>query len=379
MAEERTQRRLAAIMAADVVGYSRLMERDEGGTLAVLKSRRKNVLEPLVARNGGRVFKIAGDGVFVEFGSAVNAVQCAIDLQNKMAEANDGVPEDRHIILRIGINLGDVMVEGGDLYGDGVNIAARLEAIADPGGILASGTAHDYVKNKVRVGFEDFGPQTLKNIDEPVRAYRVGGMPAVALKQPKPPADRPSIAVLPFMNMSGDPEQEYFSDGITEDIITDLSKVATLRVLSRNTTFAFKGKAVDVSHIARQLNVGYVIEGSVRKSGGRVRITAQLIDAHKDSHLWAERYDRDLNDIFALQDEISQAIVAALKISLLPQERETIESRSTQNPEAYRLYLLARYYRAQYTPRSQEIALRFCWRALEIDPSYARAWALVGL
>jgi adenylate cyclase len=369
------QRRLAAILAADVVGYSRLMERDETGTFAALKSRRKEVLEPLVAQHQGRIFKVTGDGVLVEFGSAVNAVQCAVELQQAMDTANHELPDDHHIVLRIGVNLGDVMVEGSDLYGDGVNIASRLEALAEPGGVLVAGTAHDYVRNKVKVRFDDLGSQALKNIAEPVHAYRVAGRPAIAVAATRSIIDKPSIAVLPFTNMSGDPEQEYFSDGITEDIITDLSKVFALNVLSRNTTFTFKGKAVDVGQVARQLKVGYVVEGSVRKAGGRVRITAQLIDASRDSHVWAERYDRDLKDIFALQDEISQAIVAALKGKLLPEEKRAIESRSTQDPEAYQLYLLARYYQTQYGVRTLKIAHRFCLRALEIDPNYARAWA----
>ncbi|MGH7185624.1 MAG: adenylate/guanylate cyclase domain-containing protein, partial [Pseudomonadota bacterium] len=234
-------RRLAAILAADVVGFSRLMEADEAGTLAALKVRRKDVLDPLVAKHHGRVFKTTGDGVLVEFASAVNAVQCAVDLQQGMATANEGQPEDRHIILRIGVNLGDVMVEGGDLYGDGVNIAARLEAIAAPGGILVSGTAFDHIKSNVKVGFDDLGPQSLRNIAEPVRAYRVTGAPAVTVAAPKTASDKPSIAVLPFTNMSGDPEQEYFSDGITEDIITELSKFRSLFVIARNSSFSFKG------------------------------------------------------------------------------------------------------------------------------------------
>jgi adenylate cyclase len=379
MAEVRAQRRLAAILAADVVGYSRLMEIDETGTLAALKSRRKNVLDPLVAKHQGRIFKTTGDGVMVEFASAVNAVQCAVDLQQGMATANSGESEDRHIILRIGVNLGDIMAEGSDLYGDGVNIAARLEALAEPGGILVSGTAHDYVRNKVTVGFDDLGAQALKNIAEPIRAYRVTGTPVVAAASPKATTDKPSIAVLPFTNMSGDAEQEYFSDGITEDIITDLSKVSALNVVSRNTAFTFKGKPVDVAQVAQRLKVGHVVEGSVRKAGGRVRITAQLIDAAKDTHIWGERYDRNLNDIFALQDEIAQAIVAALKIRLLPAEKKAIENRSTRDPAAYQTYLQGRYYFVHYGVKDVEIAIRFGQRALEIDPQYARAWALIAV
>ncbi|MGH7187023.1 MAG: adenylate/guanylate cyclase domain-containing protein, partial [Pseudomonadota bacterium] len=238
-------RRLAAILAADVVGFSRLMETDEAGTLAALKARRREVLDPLVAKHQGRIFKTTGDGVLVEFASAVNAVQCAVDLQQDMAGANEGQPDDRHIVLRIGVNLGDVMVEGGDLYGDGVNIAARLEALAQPGGILVSGTAHDHIGTKVKAGFEDLGAQALKNIAQPVRAYRATGTPAFSVATTKPVSDKPSIAVLPFTNMSGDPEQEYFSDGITEDIITELSRFRSLFVIARNSSFQYRDKATD--------------------------------------------------------------------------------------------------------------------------------------
>jgi adenylate cyclase len=354
------------------------MERDESGTLATLKDRWKDVLEPLVARHRGRIFKVTGDGVLVEFGSAVKAVQCAIELQDAMAAANGDLPEARRIVLRIGVNLGDVMVEGSDLYGDGVNISARLEGLAEPGGVLVSGTVFDYVRNKLNAEFEDLGIHALKNIAEPVRLYRVAGTPRVSIETNRA-IGRLSIAVLPFINISGDAEQEYFSDGVTEDVIIDLSKVSALSVVSRNSSFAFKGKAVDTSQIARQLKVGHVVEGSVRKAGERVRITAKLIDASNNSHIWAERYDRDLKDIFALQDEISQAIVMALKIKLLPNERKAIESRSTQNHKAYQAYLLARYYVTQYSARTEQVALRFCRRALEIDPEYARAWALAAI
>ena len=376
------RRRLAAILAADVVGYSRLMQADEAGTLAVLRSRRTEILQPLVDKHHGRIVKLIGDGALIEFASAVDAVECSVVLQEGMEAANAGQPEDRRIVLRIGINLGDVMVEGSDLYGDGVNIAARLEGIAEPGGILLSGSAYDQVKNKVDKVFEDLGPQSLKNMAEAVRVYRVST--ALASTEGVTPgrtvlASKLSIAVLPFVNMSGDPEQEYFSDGITEDIITDLSKVSTLNVLSRNTTFTFKGKAVDVGQIAQRLKVEYVIEGSVRKAGGRVRITAQLIDARKDNHVWGERYDRDLNDIFALQDEIARAIVAALKIRLLPAEKKAIENRATHDSKAYQLYLLSRFYRIQHGVRNLEIAIRFCKQALEVDPNYSRAWALLAV
>src|SRR5262245_49992574 len=272
MTDDRTQRRLAAVLAADVVGYSRLMAVDEADTLAVLKSRRKQVLEPLVSKYQGRIFKVTGDGVLAEFGSAVNAVQCAVDLQQRMASANDGVAGDRHIVLRVGVNLGDVMVEASDLYGDGVNIAARLEGMAEPGGILISGTAYDYVRNKVKVDFDDLGAQTLKNIDEPVRAYRVRRPHDKPKAKELPLPDKPSIAILPFTNMSVDPAQEPFADGLTEDLITDLSRNADLFVIARNSTFAYKGKSVDVRKIAGDLGVRYLLEGSVRRAADRVRI-----------------------------------------------------------------------------------------------------------
>jgi adenylate cyclase len=379
MAEARAQRRLAAILAADVVGYSRLMQRDEAGTLAALQARLKEILQPVVARHHGRVVKLMGDGVLVDFGSAVNAVECAVELQVAMTAANADLPPDRQIVFRVGLNLGDVLVEGGDLYGDGVNVAARLETLADPGSVFVSQTLFSQVRGKVPFGFEDLGEQTLKNMSEPVRVYRVSGAhaPAAAGRTAQP--SKLAIAVLPFTNMSGDPEQEYFSDGITEDIITDLSKVSTLNVVSRNTAFTFKGKPVDIAEVGRRLNVGHVLEGSVRKAGGRVRITAQLIDAIQDSHVWAERYDRELDDIFALQDEIAQAIVAALKVKLLPAEKQAIETRSTHDPQAYQIYLQGRYHLLHHGVKNLEIAIRLGQRALEIDPQYARAWALIAV
>jgi adenylate cyclase len=380
MAEERVRRRLAAILAADVVGYSRLAQVDEAGTLDSLKARRREILGPLVGQHQGRIVKVMGDGVLVEFASAVNAVACAVELQQAMQNANAGLPEDRRIVLRVGVNLGDVLVEGSDLYGDGVNIAARLQASAEPGSIFVSETVFNHVRGKVNAGFQDLGEHSLKNIADPVRIYKVSGT-ATDAHAPRM-TGRPSkifIAVLPFANLSGDPEQEYFSDGITEDIITDLSKASAVSVIARNTSFAFKGKMADVSKIAEQLNVSHVLQGSVRKADGRVRISAQLIDGKVGDHIWAERYDRDLKDIFALQDEISHAIVSALKGKLLPEEKKAIETRSTQNPEAYNLYLLGRHYHRQRGARNLQIAIRFCQRALNIDPSYARAWALVAL
>src|SRR5262249_48735250 len=288
MAQESTQqRRLAAIMAADVVGYSRLLEQDEAGTLAALKKRRKEILVPLVAEHDGRIVKVMGDGVLVEFSSAVNAVRCAVALQKDTAKANADWAEDRRVHLRIGVNLGDLVVDGGDLYGDGVIVAVRLQSIADPGGICISGSVHEQVGNKLPLSVEDLGLCEVKNIAKPVQVFRVKAGSGTGVRRETellPRQAKLSIAVLPFVNMNGDPEQEYFSDGITEDVIIDLSKVSTLNVLSRNTTFTFKGKAVDIGQIAQRLKVGFVVEGSVRKAGGRVRITAQLIDASKDSH-----------------------------------------------------------------------------------------------
>jgi adenylate cyclase len=377
MAEERAQRRLAAILAADVVGYSRLMEQDEAGTLAILKRRRQTLLEPLVVKHHGRIFKVTGDGVLVEFGSAVNAVQCAVDLQRAMADANTDQSEDRQVVLRIGVNLGDVAVEGSDLYGDGVIVAARLEALAEPGGILVSRTIHDHIKGKLKVSFDDMGALALKNFAEPIQAFRVEDMPGITIPTTDPISARPSIAILPFTNISGDPEQEYFSDGITEDIITDLSRVSALFVVARNTSFTFKGKAVEVAKAARQMKVAYILEGSVRKAGNRVRITAQLIDGKTGGHIWAERYDRDFGDIFALQDSISKSVVSALKVKLLPEEFKSIADRSTSNAEAYRHYLLGRSlsFGEWGNRRVLRTARQMFAKAIEIDPEYSRAYA----
>jgi len=367
--------RLAAILAADVVGYSRLMERDEAGTLAALKERRKAVLEPLVARHQGRVFKVAGDGVLVEFASAVNAVQCAVELQQAMAAANGEQPDDRRIVLRVGVNLGDVMVEGGDLYGDGVNIAARLESLAEPGGILVSGTAHDYVRNKVKVGFDDLGTQALKNIAEPVRAYRVTGTPVVTITPHKATTDKPSIAVLPFTNMSGDPEQEYFSDGITEDIITELSRFRTLSVIARKTSFQFRGSQRDIRRIGQAVAARYVVEGSVRKAGERIRVTAQLIDTSTGAHVWAQRYDRKLIDLFAVQDDVTRCIVGAATTRLEEDYLRRLERRPTESLQAYDYCLRGRECIKQASAEGMAEARRYFELAIEADPLYARAYS----
>jgi len=378
MAEGRVQRRLAAILAADVVGYSRLMEADEAGAMAALKARRRDVLEPLVTRHQGRIFKVTGDGVLVEFASAVNAVQCAVDLQHDMASANAGHPEEDHIVLRIGVNLGDVMVEGSDLYGEGVNIAARLESVAEPGGILISGTVHDYIKNKVKVGFDDLGAQSLKNIAETVRTYRVAGTPRVSPAVTKTTADKPAIAVLPFTNMSGDPDQEYFSDGLTEDIITELSRFRNLLVVARNSSFAFKGHAVDVKEIGRKLGARYVVEGSVRRAGNRIRITAQLLESATGNYLWAERYDREMEDIFAVQDELVRAIAGVVPGQLDRHAVENLRRKPPENLTAFDTELRGRW-ALNHWNEGLSVALEWFEKSAMADPNYALALAGIAL
>ena len=328
------ERKLAAILAADVVGYSRLMEADEAGTFDRLRAHRKDLFEPAIAKHHGRIFKLMGDGLLAEFGSVVDAVECAAVLQAEMAKHNGGLPDDRRIDVRIGINLSDVIVEGEDRHGEGVNIAARLQELAEPGGILIAGTAYDHARNKVSAGFEDLGTQTLKNITEPVRIYRITGKPSPSVALPKAATDKPAIAVLPFANMSGDPEQEYFVDGLTEDIITALSRISALWVIARTSTFTYKGKPTDVKRVAKELGVRYVMEGSVRHAGDRLRVTAQLIDASTGRHLWAERYDRSLADIFAIQDEITRSVAASTETQVYLAERQVAESRPSTDFKA---------------------------------------------
>jgi TolB-like protein/class 3 adenylate cyclase len=379
MSPSRAERRLAAIMAADVVGYSRLIDLDEQGTLAALNERRKGILEPLVRDHHGRIVKLMGDGVLVEFASAVNAVGFAVDFRTRMAAANEGLAEDRHIVLRIGINLGDVVVEGGDLFGDGVIIAVRLQAMAEPGDIFLSGSVYDQVKRKLAFGFDELGPRTIKNIAEPVPVYRIGASTQWEAsgpeeKAPLPLPAEPSIAVLPFTNMISDPEQEAFVDGLTEDLITDLSRTRGLFVIASHSAFAYKGRHVDVRRIARELGVRYILEGSVRRAAGRVRINAQLIDAVGGNHLWAERFDRGMEDIFAVQDEVSGQIVEALAGRLTappPRNRPS-------NLEAYDLCLRARAL-SQHTALAAKEANLLLDRALELDPDYAEAHRLLAL
>ena len=378
------QRKLTAILSADVVGYSGLMEADETGTMERLKANRSTIFDPHVATHGGRVFKLMGDGAFAEFSSVIAAVNCALAIQEATEKAATEIAEARRIRYRIGINLGEIIVEGDDIYGEGVNVAARLQALAPVGGVAISRIVRDQVEGKASCAFEDMGEHTVKNIERPVQVFSVRAA-AESSEARECKADQPrklSICVLPFANMSGDAEQEYFSDGISEDIITDLSKVSALAVISRNSAFMYKGKHVDLPKVARELKVSHVLEGSVRKSGGRVRITAQLIDGASNDHVWAERYDRDLNDIFALQDEISEAIVKALKLKLLPEEKKAIERRGTDSLEAYNLYLMARQnyvIGGESDPRRVEAAIRICHRVTEIDPNYAHAWALMAL
>ena len=376
------ERRLSAIMAADVVGYSRLMGSNEVGTLTSLKCHRAELIDPTIAEHQGRIVKLTGDGMLIEFPSVVNAVECAVEIQRDMRVRNAEVAQDRRIEFRIGVNLGDVIVDDDDLYGDGVNVAARLESVAKPGGVAVSSSVRENVGNKLDLLYEDMGDQDLKNIDCPVRAYNVvlGDAPTrangeSAHQNGNSDADKPSIAVLPFINMSGDPEQEYFSDGITEDIITDLSKVSGLFVIGRNTSFTYKGKAVQLQEAAAELGVKFLLEGSVRKAGDRVRVNGKLIDGTTGGHLWADRYDRNLTDIFAIQDEITQSIVDQLKIRLLPKEKKAISQAPTGNVEAYTFYLKGRQYFQNSTKTFLTLARRMFAKAVEIDPRYARAYA----
>jgi adenylate cyclase len=371
------QRKLTVILAADVAGYSASMERDEAGTLARLQDNRRTVFDPCVAAHGGRVFKLMGDGALAEFPSAAAAVTCALEIQAATDAAGEERPQGPQLRYRMGINLGDVIIEGDDIYGDGVNVAARLQTLAPIGGVAVSRTVSEQVAGKIGADFDDLGAHLVKNIERPVHVFAVRPQTsAAAVAQARKQAV--AICVLPFANMSGDVEQEYFSDGISEDIITDLSKVSALWVAARNTSFTFKGKPVDVPQVARQLKLSHVLEGSVRKAGGRVRITAQLIDA-TGGHVWAERWDRDLNDIFALQDEISDAIVKALKLKLLPEEKQAIERRDTTHAEAYELFLLARQFDRTGSERMKPLIVRICERIVELDPNFARAYALKAM
>jgi adenylate cyclase len=429
MEPQNIQRKLTAILSADVKGYSRLMGEDEAETVRTVTVYRQ-VMATLIQKHRGRVVDSPGDNLLAEFSSVVDAVRCAVEIQEELKARNAELPENRKMEFRIGVNLGDVIVEGERIYGDGVNIAARVEGLAEGGGVCVSGTVYDQIKNKLALGYEYLGEQTVKNITEPVRVYRVLMEPGAAagvsrekrhglrqwqwaalvvaavlfvgtgavaiwnfyLRPPVPPTvvpsekvpalelpDKPSIAVLPFVNMSGDPEQEYFSDGITEDLITDLSKISGLFVIARNSVFIYKGKAIKIAEVGRELGVRYVLEGSVRKANGRVRITAQLVDATTEGHLWAERYDRDLKDIFALQDEVAQKIVAALAVKLTEDEQKRLVRRYTDNMEAYDSLLQGLEYNNRYTKEANVQARQLYERAIDLDPEFALAYALLGL
>ena len=367
-------RRLAAILAADVVGFSRMMGADEEGTLSRLKQLRAELVDPAIGEHRGRIFKTTGDGLLVEFPSVVDAVQCAARVQAAMTERAAGAPEGQRLVFRVGVNLGDVIVDGDDLYGDGVNVAARLEGICDVGCVFISGSAHEQVEGKVKLAFEDLGERPLKNIARPVRVYRLAGEGATSNATPRAAAqaaavpDGPSIAVLPFQNMSGDADQEYFSDGISEDIITDLSKLSGLLVIARNSTFTYKGKAADVREVGKRFGVSHVLEGSVRRAGGRVRITAQLLDSASAHHVWAERYDRDLQDIFAVQDEITRHIVAALDVKLLRGEQSTVWRHLLQRADALDAYYKGVDFLNRVTREANDEAVRCFEQVVRLEP-----------
>ena len=377
----RSERRLAAILAADVVGSSRMIEADETYALAAIRA----VLSDLIAtaaQHGGRLIKTMGDGALIEFASPVSAVTCAAAVQQAVTERASKEPEDRRVLLRIGVNLGDVVAQAdGDLYGDGVNVAARLEGIANPGGIAISAKVHDELQGKLALAFEDRGEQTLKNIARPVRVYASSGTASRSARSPAKRLtlpDKPSIAVLPFTNMSGDPEQEFFVDGLVEDVLTSLSKVSDLFVVALNSTFVYKGKAVDLREVATQLGVRYVVEGSVRKGGQRIRITVQLIDGQTGSHLWAERYDRSVEDIFDVQDDITREITTALQVRLTEGEQVELRRRQTSNLLAWEAFTRGQAHLRTFTLADNIQARRFLERALSLDPQFAAAWALLA-
>jgi TolB-like protein/class 3 adenylate cyclase len=382
---ERVERRLAAVLAADVAGYSRLMGADEEGTLARLKAVRKTLVDPTIAKHRGRIVKTTGDGMLVEFASAVDAVRGAVEVQRGMAEQNASVPQNQRIEFRIGIHVGDIIIDDNDIFGDGVNVAARLEGIAEPGGVCMSNDAYRQVRGKVEIVCDDIGPQPLKNIAEPMQAWRVqlDGQGA-ARTQPGSPAgqapalalpDKPSIAVLPFQNMSGDTDQEYFADGMVEDIITALSRFKSLFVTARNSSFVYKGKAVDIRQVGRDLGVRYVLEGSVRRSGNRVRVTGQLIEAATDRHLWADKFDGSLEDIFDLQDRITATVVGLIAPQIEEAEIERARQKPTDSLDSYDFYLRGL---AQYYKRAWVAARELFKKAFELDPEFAAAYAMAA-
>jgi len=384
MAEARVERRLAAILVADVAGYSRLMGADEVGTLAALKAHRREIVDPAIAAHKGRIVKTTGDGMLVEFASAVDAVTCAVAVQEKMA---DRTAEGLRLQFRVAINIGDIIIDGDDIFGDGVNVAARVESECEPGGVYLSSSAFEQVRGKTDFVFDDLGERALKNIDRPVRLYaaRVARAPSAEransiseMRSPLPLPDKPSIAVLPFQNMSSDREQEYFADGMVEEIITALSRFKSLFVIARNSSFTYKGKAVNVKQVGRELGVRYVLEGSVRKASGKVRITGQLIDAIIGAHIWADRFERDLTDVFALQDEVTVAVVSAIQPTLLKTEIALATRRRPENLTAYDFYLRALQQSYLATREGVAEAIRLAHRALELDPRFGLVAAMAG-
>jgi adenylate cyclase len=381
---ERVERRLAAVLAADVAGYSRLMGADEEGTLARLKAVRKALVDPTIAAHRGRIVKTTGDGMLVEFASAVDAVRGAVEVQRGMVAQNAALPQDVRIEFRIGIHVGDIIIDDNDIFGDGVNVAARVENECEPGGVCVSGNAFEQIRGKTNFTFDDLGEKTLKNIERPVRLYAVRGVSlgtrtATTTVSVMPPdnsrllslPDKPSIAVLPFQNMSGDPEQEYFADGMVEDIITELSRIRWLFVIARNSTFTYKGKAVDVKQVARELGVRYVLEGSVRKGGNRVRVTTQLIDPTSGAHIWAERYDRDLSDIFAVQDEITASVAGVIEPALAEAEQQRALRRPPERLDAWEAYQRGVWHFNKYGPEENQTAQTYFRRAIALDPKFA--------
>jgi TolB-like protein/class 3 adenylate cyclase len=386
LSSEHVERRLAAILAADVAGSCRLIGIDEEGTLAQLKALRKTLFDPKIAEHHGRIVKNTGDGVLVEFASVVDAVRCADEIQRGVAEQNIDVPQVKRIEFRIGVHVGDVIVEENDIFGDGVNIAVRLEGIAEPGGISISDDAHRQVRGKIGIDYDDIGPQVLKNIAEPMRVWRArigpSFSPAMLTKPPTETAqplalpDKPSIAVLPFENMSGDPEQEYFADGMVEDIITGLSRSRSLFVIARHSTFTYKGKAFDIKQVGRELGVRYVLEGSVRRAGNRVRITGQLVDAATGNHIWADRYDSTLEDIFDLQDRVTSSVIGAISPQLERAEIERAQRKPTESLQAYDYYLRALASLYKFTREASLEGLKLTEIASAIDPEFAAAYAL---
>ena len=382
MASPSVQRKLTAILSADVVGYSRLMGKDEEGTLAALKRHRKELIDPKIGEHRGRIVKTTGDGLLIEFPSVVEAVRNAVDVQRGMAKRNTGVPHDRRIEFRVGVNLGDVIIDGDDIHGDGVNVAARLQELAEPGGVCISATVHEHIRSKLDLAFDDLGEKRMKNIATPIRVYKVSTNElsptavarAVDVSKPVPGfGSRPAIAVLPFVNMSGDEEQEYFADGLTEDIITGLSNWRWFPVIARNSTFTYKGKAVEVRQVGQELGARYVLEGSVRKAGNRVRISGQLIEADSGHHVWAQRYDRDLDDIFAVQDEITQSIVATIEPELEQAEQQRASLQPPENLDAWDLVQRGKWHQNRLTREDAAKARPLFERALQVDQNSAEA------